>query len=170
MYYHNSGGVCRSSLALCLTTLRAPPPMLRVIYAVLPVPNVYPWRDMHRPSPASVGYRRGGCLVTLVRHDVAFVTLQDAGGNTNWAVTRHQLPPLWVDKVDAVEEDVRLIQLKSKHENTIWFGLYCSGGWRLQCLCCRRTFILHSQSSNNNSRVAFKLPGTGSRGGRFTAE
>lgn len=29
-----------------------------------------------------------------------------------WAATRHQLPPLWVDKVDGVEEDVRLIQLK----------------------------------------------------------
>lgn len=41
-------------------------------------------------------------------------TKQDAGGTTNWASTRHQLPPLWVDKVDAVEEDVRLIQLKSK--------------------------------------------------------
>ncbi|CAM9256331.1 unnamed protein product [Ascophyllum nodosum] len=40
--------------------------------------------------------------------------LDDAGGNMNWASTRHQLPPLWVDKVDSVEEDVRLIQLKMR--------------------------------------------------------
>ncbi|CAM9216562.1 unnamed protein product, partial [Ectocarpus sp. 4 AP-2014] len=38
--------------------------------------------------------------------------LDDASTGTSWASTRHQLPPLWVDKVDGVEEDVRLIQLK----------------------------------------------------------
>ena len=37
---------------------------------------------------------------------------QDASVGPGWAATRHQLPPLWVDKVDGVEEDVRLIQLK----------------------------------------------------------
>lgn len=37
---------------------------------------------------------------------------QDASAGPGWAATRHQLPPLWVDKVDGVEEDVRLIQLK----------------------------------------------------------
>lgn len=40
--------------------------------------------------------------------------LDDAGANMNWAITRHQLPPVWVDKVDAVEEDVRLIQIKMR--------------------------------------------------------
>eukprot|EP00752_Nemacystus_decipiens_P009916 g8848.t1 len=38
--------------------------------------------------------------------------LDDASVGPGWAATRHQLPPLWVDKVDGVEEDVRLIQLK----------------------------------------------------------
>ena len=51
---------------------------------------------------------------------IVFSRAQDAGGSTNWAVTRQQLPPLWVDKVDAVEEDVRLIQLK--RECTAPFG------------------------------------------------
>lgn len=41
---------------------------------------------------------------------------QDATTGASWAATRHQLPPLWVDKVDGVEEDVRLIQLKRESE------------------------------------------------------
>ncbi|CAM9645321.1 unnamed protein product [Discosporangium mesarthrocarpum] len=40
--------------------------------------------------------------------------LDDAGHTTNWAATRDMLPPEWVDKVDAVDEDVRLIQQKSE--------------------------------------------------------
>lgn len=42
-----------------------------------------------------------------------------------WAATRHQLPPLWVDKVDGVEEDVRLIQLKREtllRNARVWNG------------------------------------------------
>lgn len=133
-------------LLLCLTTVRAPPPMLRDICSFARA-NVYPWRDMYRPSPESVGYRRGGCMVTRVCSDIAFVALQDAGGNTNWAVTRHQLPPLWVDKVDAVEEDVRLIQLKSKPHNTIVSWAVVAAGVSSAFAVGGHSFCIHDQAT-----------------------
>ena len=65
----------------------------------------------HPPVRGKISKRLGGITNNT---DVPRGHEQDAGGNMNWASTRHQLPPLWVDKVDSVEEDVRLIQLKSK--------------------------------------------------------
>lgn len=62
----------------------------------------------------TIGSRIFEVFGTGCSHARVFLCCQDAGGGTNWATTRHQLPPVWVDKVDAVEEDVRLIQLKSK--------------------------------------------------------
>ncbi|KAG5191487.1 soluble NSF attachment protein receptor, partial [Tribonema minus] len=44
--------------------------------------------------------------------DVAL--LEDAGAATNWANTRSQLPPAWVERVDRVDADVRTIQLKMR--------------------------------------------------------
>jgi syntaxin 16 len=40
--------------------------------------------------------------------------LQDAGAATAWGTSSAQLPPAWVDRVDAVEEVVRNVQLKMR--------------------------------------------------------
>jgi hypothetical protein len=40
----------------------------------------------------------------------------DQGGessSTNWSAMRNTLPPLYVDKIEQTEEDIRKIQLKS---------------------------------------------------------
>ena len=45
---------------------------------------------------------------------------QDAGGaNASWDANKAQLPPVWVDRVDSVEEDVRQIQLKMRELSSL---------------------------------------------------
>jgi hypothetical protein len=45
---------------------------------------------------------------------------QDAqGAGANWNASRAQLPPVWVDRVDSVEEDVRQIQLKMRELSSL---------------------------------------------------
>ncbi len=66
------------------------------------------------PTLVVVKYTDGRLILKTEYLCLMYFSSQDATSGAGWASTRHQLPPVWVDKVDAVEEDVRLIQLKRK--------------------------------------------------------
>src|SRR4051812_17819548 len=44
---------------------------------------------------------------------------QDAGAASSWNAAKAQLPPVWVDRVDSVDEDVRQIQLKMRELSSL---------------------------------------------------